>query len=229
MRYAWTFILAASWLLCANAGYGQYFNDNLWGGVSVGAGDRQWSFDASAFKMHPLLGTSWLEAGYGLRATFFAGKERYFETADASLRQDPANIDSLYIDNASAGALNAFVLIEARPLEKWRLGFNIDLVGVSVGKQRTASYMEQGSNQATAVEAAPTAFNLLLVGDRDIGTLNSNFYVSYDIAEGWRLKAAYQYLFVEYSTSTPLRNDNDRFRYKASMFSLSVLKRLSKQ
>ncbi|GIV38220.1 MAG: hypothetical protein KatS3mg033_0020 [Thermonema sp.] len=228
MKHTRILILMVLALLWTHGSYGQYLNKQLWGSASLAAGAQQWSADAAIFKMHPLFGTSWLEAGYGLRATFFSGKERYFETADASLRQDAANIDSLYIESASVGALNAFVLIEARPLEKWRVGFNIDLGGFSVGGRRNAAYRAQGSNQTVPVSASPTAFNILLVGDRDIGTLNSNFYVTYDIAGRWRLRAAYQYLFVEYTTEAPLRNDNDRFRYKASMVSVAVIKRLSK-
>lgn len=72
----------------------------------------------------------------------------------------------------------------------------------------------------------PTTLNLLLVGDNDIGSLNSNFSLRYLVHEKWQVQAGYQFLFTEFTTKAVLANDNDRFRRKSGLLMLGVQYRL---
>ena len=105
-------------------------------------------------------------------------------------------------------------------------GFNIDVVGFSFGRKGSGILT---SNGTTTIEpnAKPAAFNALLTGDHDRGTLNSEFFLKYAFQERWAVKAVYQFLFVEYETQqrTQTFSDgsmNNRFRNKGKNFGLGI-------
>ncbi len=66
-------------------------------------------------------------------------------------------------------------------------------------------------------KAKPTSLNALLVGDNDIGSLNSELYVLYHASERLSVKAGLSYLFTEYTTDKKYITgiDNDRYRNKS--------------
>jgi hypothetical protein len=106
---------------------------------------------------------------------------------------------------------------------KMQIGFNIDLLGFSFGPEATPAFRSNGVQVNT--KAKPTSFNLLLVGNNDKGTLNSEFYLRYKINNKIGLKVAYQYFFTELTTSTKIQTlpeQNDRFRNKANLFNFGV-------
>ncbi len=155
--------------------------------------------------------------GVGGRFTTQLGSDVFYESAPASLADEAANIDSLFISSPSVSAFNAVLNLGYRFSEKFQVGFNIDAIGFSFGGEQNASFTGNGSSQSTT--AKPTDFNILLVGNNDQGTLNSQFYLQYDFSKKWGAKAAYQYLFTEYTTATEVQvapERNDRFRNKAS-------------
>ena len=121
--------------------------------------------------------------------------------------------------------LNLAINVGYRISPKFGVGFNIDAVGVSFGGKKEGSYIN--GNQGQATSAKPTSFNVLLIGNNDKGSLNSEFYLRYFIKEKFAIKLAYQYLFIEYTTDTKVQQlpeANDRFRNKASLFSLGITK-----
>ncbi|MFX9101094.1 hypothetical protein ABTN51_19460, partial [Acinetobacter baumannii] len=80
----------------------------------------------------------------------------------------------------------------------WSAGFNIDLIGFSFGTQKTGIYSHYGSS--SLVQAKPTAFNLLLISDNDLGSLNSELFVRYKVDKKWSVRAGTSFLFNEYKT-----------------------------
>ncbi len=179
-----------------------------------------------------------LGIGAGVRLSNYFGSNHYFTTAPAKLTSGKtgpgvffaddivANIDSVLFKKAQVNALNISVNFSYNVYKKITLGFNIDAIGFSFGGKQNGSYL--GNNGAgAATTAKPTTFNLLLVSDNDLGTLNSEFYGQYKFNNKWGAKAGFQFLFAEYTTATkvqttPSGQKNDRFRYKSSALSLGI-------
>lgn len=173
--------------------------------------------------------------GAGVRATAFLGANQYYRTAPAQLtsgRQGllviftdniEENIDSVLVKSPQVNALNAFVNIAYQFNSRWTLGFDIDVIGLSVGAKQRGNYINGYTGKNTT--AKPTTFNLLLTSDNDLGTLNSALYLRYQLTARWFVKAAAQFLFTEYKTATPVQmqpSDNDRFRNKSLMAGVGV-------
>ena len=153
----------------------------------------------------------------------YFGSSKYFSSAPSSLANDKNNSDSLLLQTPQVNALNLSFTIGYHIIPNLRIGFNIDLIGFSFGRKQSGFYLN--GNQGKSTMAKPTTFNILLVGNNDKGSLNSEFYLRYFINDKFAVKAAYQYLFVEYTSETvvqQLPEPNDRFRNKASMVSLGV-------
>lgn len=173
--------------------------------------------------------------GLGGRFTSYVGQNQYYTTAPAKFTSGSTgpdvifkddikgNIDSLLVRSPQVNALNVFINLDYRIGSRFIAGFNIDLIGISYGGSRTANYINGSSGKVT--EASPTPFNLLLVSDNDLGSLNSEFYLKYYFKGKWGIKAGAQFLFTEYTTITAVQTypeANDRFRNKSLMFSLGV-------
>jgi len=64
---------------------------------------------------------------------------------------------------------------------------------------------------------------VLLTGDNDYGSLNSEFFLKYKLSQRWGVRAIYQFYFAEYKTKTikqtaPDGTLVDRFRNKANTY-----------
>lgn len=106
-------------------------------------------------------------------------------------------------------------------------GINIDVIGFSFGQKSSAILTSNGNTQ-TDPASKPSAFNLLLTGDHDKGSLNSEFFVRYQLGKQWSVKALYQFIFVEYKTEqivqvAPDGTEIDRFRNKANNLGLGIV------
>ena len=212
-------------------------NENQWGftanaGASSFAGSLAWSH------YHGIGSQRRFRIGYGLRLTSFLGSDLEYITAPAkytSGRQSiaalfseniNANIDTVSFSGAQVNFLNAGIYL-SYILPCWKnrfaLGVNIDAAGFSFGAKRQATYKNN------TVSAKPSVFNLLLISDSDKGSLNSEWYISYRASRKLAIKAGYEFLFTEYTTSSkiqPLPGSgelNDRFRLKSAMIMLGVL------
>lgn len=133
----------------------------------------------------------------GARSTFYSGTDKPFYTAPARLARSTTlpfiivlaghyekNIDTLTVRKPSVLSLNLSANFGYRFSSKWHGGVNIDLIGFSLGSTSNAFLLSKGVISPDP-EVKPAHFNLLLTGDNDYGSLNSEFFVKYKIAERW--------------------------------------------
>ncbi|MEP7236747.1 MAG: hypothetical protein ABI685_02740 [Ferruginibacter sp.] len=204
---------------------------NQFADVTAGFGSSQVSGAASYVHTWKLGKRKKAEAGFGLRYTGYFGSNLYFKTAPAKLTSGKTgpgvlfadditpNIDSVLFSKAQVNALNLSINFGYNFTKRFSIGLNIDAIGFSFGKKQSGIYY--GNNFATGVPvtAKPTVFNLLLISDNDKGTLNSELFAKYKWNDSWGVKLAFQFLFAEYTTNTPVQttpsgDKNDRFRKK---------------
>jgi hypothetical protein len=181
------------------------------------------------------------EMGAGIRWTTYAGQKKDFVTAGpASLTrtftipflivfagQKEENLDTLAVQRPLIHAINLSYNIGYDITPRLYGGINIDVIGFSFGRKSSAVLTTEGE-QMTESDSRPSAFNLLLTGDHDKGTLNSEFFLRYKISRNWSMKAVYQFIFAEYETNTvkqvaPDGTEITRFRNKANNFGVGVV------
>lgn len=218
----------------------QHYTSNQFADITGTIGTSQGSAAASYVYNWKIGKKQKVEIGLGARWTTYFGTKIDFLTAGPARKtrtsttpfliffagQKEQNFDTLTVQRPLANSLNLTVNLGYNISRKWYAGFNIDLVGFSFGRKGSAILT---SNGITTIEsnAKPKTFNVLLTGDHDRGTLNSEFFVKYKLTDQWALKAVYQFLFVEYETETQKQNffdgsTNNRFRNKANNFGLGV-------
>lgn len=180
------------------------------------------------------------EIGIGGRYTGYFGSKKEFLTAAPAkytrsftipfliffAGQNEANFDTLAVQRPLTHSLNITANLGYNISPRWYAGFNIDVIGLTVGR-KTAGILTSHGETTIDPASKPTTFNLLLTGDHDRGTLNSEFFVKYKLSDRWQLKALYQFLFVEYETQMvkqqiPNGPQNDRFRNKANNIGLGI-------
>jgi hypothetical protein len=178
------------------------------------------------------------QMGTGARLTNNFGRRNYYITAPAKLTSGKTgpgvffaeqifpNIDSIYLNKSQVNALNITVNFGYKINDKFSVGFDIDAIGFSFAGKQSATYFGNGGSVA-GTNAKPTAFNLLLISDNDLGSLNSEFFAQYNINKKWSTKLGFQFLFTEYTTDSkvqtaPNGEKNDRFRNKSSEISLGA-------
>jgi len=172
--------------------------------------------------------------GYGFRFSSYLGSNQDFTTAPALLtskEEGPQilfsetydeNIDTLSFSSAQVNTLNIAIHLNYSLTPKLDIGFNIDAIGFSFGGTRTGTFTASPQTYATQQKAKPAAFNLLLVSDNDIGSLNSEIFARYWLSKKWAVKAGAMFLFTEYTTENTLTFDNDRFRNKSFLLILGT-------
>lgn len=178
------------------------------------------------------------KVGYGLRLTNLFGSDQNFTTAPAKFTSGKssiaalfseniiANIDTIGLGKVQTNFINAGIYLNYT-LPYWKnrleLGVNIDAIGFTFGSKQNASY-----NNNT-VSAKPSSFNILLISDSDVGSLNSEWYISYWASKNLKIKAGYEFLFTEYTTETKIQaipgttDRNDRFRLKSPMVMFGIV------
>ncbi|MFT3908147.1 MAG: hypothetical protein QM737_01875 [Ferruginibacter sp.] len=180
-----------------------------------------------------------LEAGLGLRWSTYFGTQTAFTTAPAKLARTnttPFLIffagqrtdyhDTLTVQRPLTNSLNVTINLGYNFSKKWNAGFNIDLIGFTFGRT-TSSILQSYGATKTESTTKPATFNVLLTGDHDYGSLNSEFFLKYKLNERWGIKAVYQFIFIEYKTenikqTAPDGTMVDRFRNKANNFGLGA-------
>ncbi|HVU96075.1 MAG TPA: hypothetical protein VHE34_12660 [Puia sp.] len=201
--------------------------------VSGALGDKEGTISFSYVNNWRVGKSRKFEVGLGARSTFYSGTDKPFYTAPARLARsttipfiivfaghDEKNIDTLTVRKPSVFSLNLSANFGYRFSSKWYGGVNIDLIGFSLGSTSNAFLLSNGAiSPDPAVK--PAHFNLLLTGDNDYGSLNSEFFMKYKVAERWQLKAVYQFYFAEYKTTdryqvAPDGTKVDRFRNKVN-------------
>jgi hypothetical protein len=181
------------------------------------------------------------ELGVGGRWTTYFGTKKDFVTAGpASLTRTSTipflivfsglqeeNIDTLNVQRPLVNAINASFNMGYHFTPKLYGGINIDVIGFTFGRKSSAVLTSNGNLQ-TEPSAKPASFNLLLTGDHDKGSLNSEFFIRYQVADRFSIKALYQFVFVEYKTENvvqiaPDGTEIDRFRNKANNVGLGIV------
>ncbi|QNA43441.1 hypothetical protein [Lacibacter sediminis] len=177
------------------------------------------------------------ELGLGIRNTAYFGVKKDFWTAPADVargssvpfivvvsEQKTENWDTLTVQRPFTNSLNLSANFGYHISGKFYAGFNIDLIGFTIGRTSSAVFTSNGTTR-TEPEAKPVPFNLLLTGDLDLGSLNSEFFLYYHLNKSWSVKGVYQFMFVEYKTTNvkqTVPKDVDRFRNKANNGGIGV-------
>lgn len=201
----------------------------------TGAGAKLQSTAAASFQRLWAIKESRIKAGAGIRLTSYFAANQYYVTAPAKLTSGKTgplvfftenivhNMDSFLVKTPQVNALNVMLSISYVLSQKVCIGFNIDAMGFSFGNRTRGNYIN-GFNGAN-VEAKPTSFNVLLISDNDLGTLNSELYGKYLLNEKWSVKAGIQFLFTEYTTETKVQQlpePNNRFRRKSLLAAIGI-------
>ena len=169
----------------------------------------------------------------GLRVNVFNGSSLDFITAPAEYTVNDSEVDTLFMPSVQSNFANLYVRLGYDITEKLSVSFDIDLVGVSFGSEQNDNVFKPGEDlqsantgSSSSVVANPTQINALLVGDNDLGSLNSTFMITYNLTKRLGIDAGLTYVFTEYTTDLSIGYDgNDRFRNKSAMgyFGVSYL------
>jgi hypothetical protein len=161
--------------------------------------------------------------GLGLRFTSNSTKGKPFVTAPAKVsegnffkKQNEEKLDTLYLNKGKTNSLNLAIYLAYDISNKLAIELNIDAIGFSFGANQRGSYQARSQNYPITEETAKvTPFNILLTGDYDIGSLNSEFTLNYKITDQFSIRPGVSFLFSEYTTDRKLAFNNDRFRNKS--------------
>lgn len=218
----------------------QVHKTNQWLDISATLASKQSALSASWVYNWGIGKTKKLDLGLGARLTLYGGDDRNYITAPARLARTnttPFYIvfagqrtwywDTLTVEKPFTTSLNFTGNAGYHITPELYAGLNIDLVGVTIGSKSPALLQSDGVITEEP-EAKPAAFNALLTGDLDLGTLNSEFYLRYQLNEKIAVKGIYQFLFSEYETNNisqtaPDGTEVTRFRNKINAFGLGLV------
>lgn len=158
----------------------------------------------------------------GLRLAYANAQSVDYISAPFEITKDEAKIDTVAFGNTAIISPNLAITLGYRFNKKINFMFDIDLIGVSFGGEQSGTW-RPGKNSSLQQKtptagniASPTSPNLLLVGDRDRGTLSSAFTLHYNVNDKIGLKLGVGFLFTEYTTDNKLgAANNDRWRAKS--------------
>lgn len=137
------------------------------------------------------------------------------------------NVDTLAIEGTSVHAFNLMLALRYDIDKNFGLEFNIDLLGFTLGRKQEA-ILTYDDGKSLLTNAYPTAGNVLLISDNDIGNLNSEFMISYKHKKHLRFKVGGVFFFNEYDISRPVTYVNnagtviDAERYRNKTLQLAV-------
>lgn len=234
------FFLSALSLVIISSTFGQGAEQSV--SLGFGVGSSEGTLSAAYTHQWKLGSKQRFLLGLGGRFTGYLSKNKYYLTAPAKITSGQTgpqvffletiadNIDSVLFESTQVNSLNVSFNTGYAVSPKLFIGFNIDLLGFSFGASQQGRFFEGNSGQVTS--GSPTAVNLLLVSDNDIGSLNSEIFGQYRVNDKWAIKAGLQFLFTEFTTETEVQQvpePNDRFRNKSLLFTAGVSYFLSKK
>ncbi len=171
--------------------------------------------------------------GFGVRLTVFNAGKTEFVTAPAKLtvgkeslaaffesQKINSQIDTFSLSKIQSNALNLSLNLQYSISRKFDVGFSIDAVGFSFGTKQSGiltskqSDTQGKSNNNKTFSSSPTSLNLLLIGDSDLGNLNSELYARYWLNDKFAIRGGLGFQFIEYTTTQKVAFDNGRFRSK---------------
>ena len=127
--------------------------------------------------------------GLALRGTFYSGDSTAFTNRGTVVG---GLAPTMTIEPWVAAAAIA-VVGEARLGERVRAGLNLDVAGVGFGPARTSG----------TVEASPARWATFRYGTADRGSLNSEFYGSYDLSVRFTVRAGFSHYVLGYEATDP--------------------------
>lgn len=163
-----------------------------------------------------------LKVGFGARMnisnfwdySMFTGKPQ---------RTAPGIFDTLVMKHQTTYFLNLQFIAEVALLKWWDIGMNIDLVGVSWGPKAEGSYYSHASGDSASLQLAqPENLNLMLFGNNDFGSLNSQFYMRFWPAKNLCIKGGMSLAVFTSLTENGLNNGNNRFHNGSYMGFISL-------
>jgi hypothetical protein len=216
-----------------------YWKQHNYYDLSISTSGRQHTGSVGWSHLHGISKSQKFSMGYGVRFFSNFGKDAEFITAPSKLTTDggagpfvifkdnvPANFDTLQFSNYNTNSLNLSIHLNYAFSPKWEVQFNIDAVGLTLGGSQTADYTTSkrliSPNTNISQTAKPTSYNVLLISDNDIGSLNSEILVKYWIKPQWAIKVGGTFVFSEYTTDNKLYLNNDRFRNKAFLGMIGI-------
>jgi hypothetical protein len=220
-------------------GYGQSnFKKKHDFGLALSYAPNEFAGALSWKQMHGITSKAKFKLGYGLRFNAYAATNRSYITAPAYLtsgekgpqvlfiENTEENIDTFSVAKAQHNSLNAVIYLEYDISDKWGVGFNIDAAGIAFGKEVLGTPISSNKpvNTVNQLSAKPTAYNVLLISDNDIGMLNSELYVKYSVTKKLTVSVGFTFLFTEYTTTEKItyNDNNDRFRNKSLLGMISI-------
>lgn len=191
--------------------------------------------------------------GWTMRLGAFYGHNLNYYTAPARLTRGQTgfgalsgplvngNIDTVRFDYVTMTSLNVGVRAQVN-LGRVELGASADLLGLTLGRRRTARYRsstglfstvksKSGADSLSAPftgdnvfqQAHPSRLNLRLLGDNDRGTLSTEVYARVHVNQRFAVKAGYQWLTTEVTVQNrDIVADNNRFRNRAGLAYLAL-------
>jgi hypothetical protein len=181
-------------------------------------------------RLHGLGRSHRFRIGYGLRFTAAFGRNTEYKTAPSALVKGPGhgsalglisknlleNLDTLDVPTTQANSLNISLNLEYALSHRIDIGFNIDLIGFTVGPNQSGTFRANSPTKSTlsgtTQSAKLTSFNILLGDQSDRGSLNSEGYIRYRFTNRFSLRGGVTYTVNEFTTLRKLTFDNDRFR-----------------
>lgn len=225
-----TLFFTSGWLVAQDQAYVAYPAPRIALDLSLASSVNSNAIALSANRLHPVAFKKRFSVGYGVRFTGFYGMDNRYVTAPATVsegnffkKQNEAKLDTLNMAHTSVGSLNAAIYLDFKISERISAQFNIDAVGLSFGADRVGQFMAVSQGlPMTSEKASVTNLNLLLTGDYDIGSLNSELSFNVKLTDKLMMRPGVSFLFTEYTTNNPLAFANDRFRKKSLMPMLGI-------
>ena len=161
----------------------------------------------------------------GLRLNVFNSSNLDYITAPAEYTVNDDQVDTLTLPSVQNNFANLYVRIGYDVSDKLSLSFDIDVVGISFGAEQNYTNFRPGAALSAQQQAgthtptaSPTTINALLVGDNDLGSLNSTLSLTYNFTKRIGIDAGLGLVFTEYTIASGRGYDgNDRFRNKNMM------------
>lgn len=178
--------------------------------LTAATGSGLHSVAAAAWRLWGLDAGGRFQAGLGLRASHFFANDLTF---DSQTGPDGA---TLRVQEPRSLALNAALHLRVQVAGPLRIGFNLDLAGLSIGPyrpgQRTYATppgpLPPGPVPRTYTPEVtePVFGNLLLGGSRDRGSLNSELYASVSLPKRFSVRAGFGHIVTAQTV------DSERYR-----------------
>ncbi|TAF66027.1 MAG: hypothetical protein EAZ55_07385 [Cytophagales bacterium] len=211
------FLLCVYLFLNFNSLFAQLPSNSKWRAEGSWAhASEKFQISASLHRIHSIALKQKFSIGYGLRFSFFEGRALNYISAPPLLAADQSKQAQWYLNDAQVNFLNLEIHLHYQLLPRIELGFNIDALGLSWGAPKEGILnLNNGTQQLH--RGTPTAYNILLIGNADVGSLNANSYIVYRVNQHWGVGLSYSHLYTEYTLDQKVvaNFENDRFRNKS--------------